>query len=188
MRNSSKDDLLRRLRSAVEALSERMDVRLIPEVGSNIVYALPGAKDIDEVAGVQGRIVRMAGKVHPVGDVAFGASDHMARAVITAMRFDPAMRSAANIRFSDGILSIAEGLMLEICSFDRSKEPPGIRTMDWGVATCCRNGVPDVIYDRGAVGREAMIRLFGEDPVQVAENIIKISTRIKDTHIVAGTD
>ncbi|HQN92356.1 MAG TPA: thiamine-phosphate synthase family protein, partial [Methanoculleus sp.] len=43
----------------------------------------------------------------------------------------------------------------------------------------CRGGVPDVIYDRGAVGKEPMIRLFGEDPVTVAQNILKLSNRIK---------
>ncbi|MDH7593636.1 MAG: thiamine-phosphate synthase family protein [Methanomicrobiales archaeon] len=188
MKDDTREDILKRLRSAVEMLSAGMDVRLIPEVGSNIVYALPGAKEVSDVAGVLGRIVRMAGRVHPVGDMAFGASDHMARAVLTAMRFDPGIRSAANIRFSEGILSILEGLMLEVRSFDRGREPAGIKTMDWGVAACCRDGVPDAIYDRGAMGKEPMIRLFGEDPVQVAENIIKISTRIKDTHIVAGTD
>jgi hydroxymethylpyrimidine/phosphomethylpyrimidine kinase len=50
--------------------------------------------------------------------------------------------------------------------------------MDWGVASCCREGVPDVIYDRGAVGKEPMIRVLGEDPVTIAHNILKLSNRI----------
>ena len=57
-------------------------------------------------------------------------------------------------------------------------EPPGVQTMDWGVASCCREGVPDAIYDRGAVGKEPMIRVLAEDPVMVAHNILKLSNRI----------
>lgn len=188
MQDESKEDVLRRLRTAVSMLAELMDASLVPEVGTNIVYALPHARSVEHVAGVQGRIVRVGGKAHPVGEVAFGASDHMARAVLTAMRFDPNVRSAANIRFSEEILEIAEVMMLEICQFDRSKEPHGAKTIDWGVAECSKNGVPDLIFDRGGIGKEAMIRLFGGDPVSVAENIIKISARIKRTQLGAGGD
>ncbi len=114
----------------------------------------------------------------PVGRSRSGASDHVARIVITAMRFDPRIRSAANIRFSEAILPELDNLLFEVCSFDRENEPPGVQTMDWGVASCCREGVPDVIYDRGAVGKEPMIRVLGEDPVTVAQNILKLSNRI----------
>lgn len=173
-----RETVIGRLNEAVALLTERMDVRLIPEVGMNIVYALPDARSKDDVAGVLGRIVRLGEAVHPVGEIAFGASDHVARIVITAMRFDPRVRSAANIRFSEALLPELDNLLFEVCSFDREKEPPGVQTMDWGVASCCREGVPDIIYDRGAVGKEPMIRVLGEDPVMVAHNILKLSNRI----------
>jgi hydroxymethylpyrimidine/phosphomethylpyrimidine kinase len=69
-------------------------------------------------------------------------------------------------------------MLLEICTFDRAAEPPGVKTMDWGVASCCRQGVPDVIYDLGAVGKEAMIRILGENPDGVVKNILKLSARM----------
>lgn len=167
-----------RLGEAVTLLAERMDARLIPEAGMQIVYALPDARSGDDVAGVAGRIVRLGDKVHPVGQIVFGAGEDVARFVLTAMRFDPEIRSAATIRFSEAVLMEMENLLFEVCSFDRAKEPPGVQTMDWGVASCCREGVPDVVYDRGAVGVEPMIRVFGEDPVRVAQNILKLSNRI----------
>jgi predicted fused transcriptional regulator/phosphomethylpyrimidine kinase len=166
-----------RLAEAVRELKNFMDPRLIPEVGTNLVYALSGAREILDVAGVEGRIVRLKGSVHPVGEIEFGASDHMARAVLTAMKYDPSVRSMANIRFSDTTLNIMDEIMLEICEFDRSREPPGLQTMDWGVASCCKDGVPDAIFDRGAVGKEAMIRITGEDPVAVVRIIARISVR-----------
>ena len=178
MRAEERAQVIACMNQATMLLAERMDPGLIPEVGMNIVYALPDARDKDDVAGVLGRIVRLGDRVHPVGEIAFGASDYVVRIVLTAMRFDPDIRSAANIRFSEAILQELENLMFEICSFDREREPPGVKTMDWGVASCCRDGVPDIIYDSGAMGKEPMIRVLGEDPVTVAHNILKLSNRI----------
>ncbi|MDN7023524.1 phosphomethylpyrimidine kinase [Methanoculleus sp. FWC-SCC1] len=178
MISDERAQVMRSLEQAVGMLAQSMDVRLIPEVGMNIAYALPDPRSRDDVAAVQGRIVKLGDQVHPVGTVAFGASDHVARIVMTAMKFDPAIRSAANIRFSEALLPEFDTMMFEVCSFDRASEPPGVQTMDWGVASCCRDGMPDVIYDRGAVGKEPMIRILGEDPGIVAHNILKLSTRI----------
>jgi hydroxymethylpyrimidine/phosphomethylpyrimidine kinase len=171
--------VLSALVDAVEELTHSMDAALIPEVGSNLAYALPGARDKDDVAAVQGRIVRLSGKPHVVGPVEFGASDHVARIVLTAMKFDPDIRCAANIRYTPEIIEIVEDLLLLTCSFDRGNEPPGTRTMDWGVAFCCRSGVPDIIFDRGAVGKEPMIRILGQDPAEVAGIIGRISNRFR---------
>jgi len=130
--------------------------------------------------------VRLSGQPHPVGSVAFGASDHVARVVLTSMKFDPDIRSAANIRYTPDIIRIIEDLLLETCSFDRGNEPPGTRTMDWGVAFCCRSGVPDVIFDRGAVGIEPMVRILGQDPQEVAAIIVRISNRVRIVHERTG--
>lgn len=174
METEDRAQVITHMGRAIALLTERMDPQLIPEVGMNIVYALPDARGLEGVAGVFGRIVRLGDRPHPVGEIAFGASDHVARIVLTAMNFNQEIRSAANIRFSETILLEMENLMFEICSFNREKEPPGVQTMDWGVAFCCRDGVPDIIYDRGAIGKEPMIRVLGEDPVTVVNTILKL--------------
>ncbi|MHC1626904.1 MAG: thiamine-phosphate synthase family protein [Methanoculleaceae archaeon] len=178
MPGSTREEIISALSAAVRKIQEHMDVRFIPEVGMNIVYALEGADRIEDVAGVHGRIVNLHGRPHPVGEIGFGASCHVARIALTAMHFDPSIRSAANIRFSDGYIEILKEMMMEISSFDRAREPPGVRTMDWGVAFCCKDGIPDVIYDRGSPGKEPMIRFLGENPEIVVQNILKLSRRI----------
>jgi len=181
--NDEKINVLDTLEYAVSELKEKMDPRLIPEVGSNIVYARKGARMPSEVAGVEGRIVRLRNTVHPVGACAFGASDHVARIVLTAMRFDPEIRSAANIMFCESLADLLEEMSYTVCWFDREKEPPGIQTMDWGVASCCKEEVPDMIIDRGAVGKEPIIRILGMDPSSVANTIIMLSSRITTMEI-----
>ncbi|HVN66324.1 MAG TPA: thiamine-phosphate synthase family protein [Methanomicrobiales archaeon] len=168
-----------RLGAAVRLLAGEMSPALIPSAGAEIGYALVGARGPGDVATIRERIVKKGGGVHIPGDIAFGAGVEVARIVITAMRTDPGIRSAAVIRFSPAILAVIEDLLLETCSFDRTKEPPGVSTMDWGVAFCCRDGVPDAVYDRGAPGKEGLVRLFGEEPVHVARTIISISGRLR---------
>jgi hydroxymethylpyrimidine/phosphomethylpyrimidine kinase len=94
------------------------------------------------------------------------------------MRTDPAIRSAAEIRFTPAVPAILEDLLLETCELDRSREAPGVSTMDWGVASCCRDGIPDAIFDRGAPGKEGLVRILAEDPVAVAQVIVAVSNRL----------
>jgi thiamine-phosphate diphosphorylase len=176
--NERADDMLRELDYAVSLLKGAMSPDMIPEAGSNIGYGRKGARDSRDVAAVGGGIRRHGHGIQPDSPVAFGADEAIARIILTAMRFDPLIRSAAVIRYDPGIVRICEDLFFEICPFERGQEPPGIRTMEWGVASCCRDGIPDVIYDRGAVGKEALIRFLGENPLVVANNIIKVSARI----------
>jgi len=181
MDSAGNEKVTEALRAAVGRITEFMSPKLIPEVGMNIGYALPDATSVMQVAAVEGRIVRKGDEVFPVGDVKMGASDHVARIVTTAMKFDPEMRAAANIRYSDAVIELLSGMPLEVRSFDRNKEPAGVSTMDWGVASCCaEEDVPDVIFDLGAVGKEPMIRILGEDPASVVNNILMLSERIND--------
>jgi len=132
MAQSEKEEVLRTLENAVRMLLEGMDPLLIPEVGSNIAYALAHARTPGDVAAVEGRIVRLKGRAHAVGPVAFGASDHVARIVLTAMKFDPEVRCAANIRYSPERVAACEDMLLSVCSFDRASQPPGVKTMGLG--------------------------------------------------------
>jgi len=159
-----------------EFIANENSHRLMPEVGINIAMALKNAKNIEEVAGITGRLVRDKNKIVPVGNIDFGGSYHIARIILTIMKFDPEKRAAMNIKFSDKILKACEKLDLSIGIFDREKQPKDKKTMEWGtleaIKECGR--VPDIIYDKGAVGKEAMIRILGKD----AKNVVGIALRI----------
>jgi hydroxymethylpyrimidine/phosphomethylpyrimidine kinase len=142
------------------------------------VYAIRTARDKDGVAAVKGRIVNESGRVHAGGPCVFGADERGTQIVLTVMRFDPAVRSAAIIAFLPTALAALEGMLLECCPVDRSREPAGISSMDWSVASCCKDGVPDVIFDRGGNGNDGRIFIFSEKPAVVANNIIICSNRM----------
>ncbi len=169
--------VIKNVEEAVDMIEDKMAAGLIPEVGCNIAMGIPNASLVSDVAAVSGRIVRLKGSPHAVGCVAFGASSHIARIVLTALHFDGSMKAAMNIRYSEEALAACKTLGLRMASFSREDEPEGVSTMEWGVAEAIKKDgrVPDVIYDKGGVGKEAMIRLLGKDAVEVACRAIEIS-------------
>jgi hydroxymethylpyrimidine/phosphomethylpyrimidine kinase len=176
-RDASRYRVLAELQVAIEEVSN-VDgfYRLIPETQTNFAYALPDAIDISEVAGVRGRIVKVGNAATPASHVDFGASMHMASAIIGYMRVNPLFRSVINIRFSAELVDICRKLF-SVSSYDRSKEPKGIKkkegsSVSWGtMQALSKNPKADVIYHRGDIGKEPMITVFGRNPAEVAAKI-----------------
>ena len=157
--------------------NDKKFVKLLPEVGSNIVMALPGARTKEDVVGLSGRIVRVGNRAHITGIPVLGGSEHVANIVLTAMHHDQKIRAGLNIRFSEEAVRACRKLGLRVSEFGRKNEPRGAKTMVWGTQQAIKKAgrVPDVIFDRGAKGKEAMIRLLGKSAKEVAERALKIS-------------
>lgn len=174
------------LKEAFEKLQAAGIGRLIPEVQSNLGYALSAASSHDGVAAWPGRIVKFGNSIKAVGCPEFGASRHVANIILTAMRHHPDFRSAMNIRFGDDVLKAAEKAGLTAGSFDRKQEPAAVKSkegmsLSWGVDTVLKSAktVPDLIYDRGDVGKEPMVRIIGRDPNDVAGKVIRIAAALE---------
>lgn len=150
---------------------------LIPEVGTNIGMAIEDAESEYDVAAVDGRMVLTKEGIH-AGRVDFGVSGHVARLILAMMKHDRAKRSAINVKYSAEIVEACKKAGFIISSFEREKEPAGEKTMDWGVREAVRipkeKVLPDVIFDLGAVGKEPMVRIFGNTAVEVAEKVKRI--------------
>lgn len=176
-RDASRYHVLAELQAAVEQVGALADFyKLIPETQTNFVYALPDAAGATEVAGVRGRIVRIGNSVVPASYIEFGASKHMASAIMGYMRVNPAFRSVINIRFNNELVKTCRSLF-SVSSYDRSREPKGVKKKEgssvaWGtLAALARNPKAEVIYHKGDVGKEPMITVFGRNPGEVAAKI-----------------
>ncbi|MEE8205661.1 MAG: bifunctional hydroxymethylpyrimidine kinase/phosphomethylpyrimidine kinase [Nitrospinaceae bacterium] len=174
-------EVIQGLSAAVEILKQNRIGILIPEVQSNIGIGLPGAQRTEDVAAIPGRIVKNGNDIFTVAPPQFGASQHVAKIVLTVMHFDPEMRAVMNIKFSDLILKFCKKLKFKIASFDRAKEPKTVKqregsSLEWGThkaITEC-GFVPDIIYDLGGQGKEEMIRVLARDIGELVEKILKI--------------
>ena len=154
----------------------------IPEVRSNIVMAKDNAKDVNDIAGIPGRITIVHGKPKAFVEPEFGVSSHMARLVLSMMKYDSSKRSAMNIKYNPKIIEICEKLGLKVSFYDRNDEPEDIRqveggTIPWGVETAIKRigDIPDIIYHRGAWGKEPSITLIGTSAVDVAKMAVCIA-------------
>jgi hydroxymethylpyrimidine kinase / phosphomethylpyrimidine kinase / thiamine-phosphate diphosphorylase len=153
--------------------------RLIPETHTNFAYALPDASGLDDVAAVRGRIAKAGDAAVAVSRVEFGTSRHMASAILTFMGVRPDMRSVINIRYDARLVNACKPLF-SISSYDRRREPEGVSlregsSVSWGTGVAlAKNPAADMIYHRGAVGKEPMITVFGSNPADVLGKIEKI--------------
>ncbi|AGB48964.1 phosphomethylpyrimidine kinase [Methanomethylovorans hollandica DSM 15978] len=183
LKASYRYDTLLNTNSAAEILVSCDEFgKLIPEVGCNIAMAIPEATVVADVAGVSGRIVRVRDRPYIAGNVEFGGSKHVASMVIAAMESDQSLRAAVNLRYSEKVLHICRGIGLTISSFDRDVEAEQSEMTDLDVVSAINNSgsallkkVPDIIYDKGCLGKEPMIRLFGKSAVEVAYKAVEIA-------------
>jgi hydroxymethylpyrimidine/phosphomethylpyrimidine kinase len=180
LREMERYRVIQELKRAVEVLKEERIGHLIPEVSSNLGYALPQAEGIGDVAAFPARIVRFRDSVATHSDPEFGASQHVANIILTLMKFDPEYCSAMNIRYSKETVAQIKRKGFLVGHFDRRLEPKKIKeregsSLEWGVGEVLRKmkRVPDFIYDEGAVGKEPMIRVFGKNPQEVVNKILK---------------
>ncbi len=158
---------------AAEAAARLVPIEWTPEVGMNIGFAAPGALSPEDVCALKGRIIRVGDRLQATGPPAFGASRHVARIILAAMRFDPRVRAAINLKYREKNLSRLKKIGLVVGTFARARQPEGTSTMEWGTETAIRKlgRVPDAIWDRGDVGKEAMIRILGTDPGDVLRKV-----------------
>ncbi|AEF96372.1 thiamine-phosphate synthase family protein [Methanotorris igneus] len=176
----NKEKVIKNLSYALYLL-KKINFSLIPEVGSNIAESLLLPNSFKDVAALTGRIIKnKLGGFYIVGDIEFGASEHIAKIILAAKNYDPQIRACMNIRYDEDLIDVLSE-KFSISSFDRKLEPPNVSTMEWGTKYACEKfgGVPDIIYDKGGDGKEPMIRVLGVDAIDVVKKVAEIQ-RIYD--------
>ena len=182
-REAEKPKVLENIVSAIRLLESSQSVaKVIPEVNSNLAMALEYAVDSSEVAGIPGRLFRVANAVKAHSCPVFGGSRHVANTILAAKAHDSFVRAAMNIRYSPGILGKVRELGFVASAYDRRNEPPEVKgaegmTTKWGAEEAIRAAgrVPNAIYHDGDWGKEAMITILGKDAIEVAKTVIRIA-------------
>ena len=181
-------DMIGRMMIALDEIEAcREFAALIPEVRTNMVFAHPDAKTPDDVMAVDGRITIMSGMPRAAGRVRYGASNHMARLVLILMQTDPSVRSGIDFAnppgFSDWLSVYCRKTGWTIAMVDRRDEPAEFKnvegsTMQWKAREAIRavgGKVPKIICDAGGQGKEPVCTLFGNEPVNIAQDVCGIA-------------
>jgi predicted fused transcriptional regulator/phosphomethylpyrimidine kinase/predicted transcriptional regulator len=165
-------EVLSNVRRAVRRFANAAGVtEHVPNVGTNVAMALPDADDETDVAAVPGRIHAMRGRVNVPANPEFGASHHVATTLLAATSADPTVRGAVNLATSDDLLAgVPEGTTTAV--FDAEYENRRRRLDD-----LFSDGVPGVLYHRGAFGVEPITYVLGTDAVDAVERAVSIVAR-----------
>ena len=182
--SSFKFQVIEELAKAIRELEEIKGMgRLIPETQSNFAYAIPTATNIMEVAGVKGRIVKIDEKeVKASSSIEFGASKHIASAVISYMTINPTIRAGFNLKYDKKIIELLQSF-LKVSEYERQLEPSEFKekegyTIPWGIKEALRREPnANVIYHKGDIGKEPMIIVFGQNPKEVVAYLKRIIER-----------
>jgi predicted fused transcriptional regulator/phosphomethylpyrimidine kinase/predicted transcriptional regulator len=148
---------------------------LVPNVGSNLVECMPDARDIDDVAGVPGRLFDVKGRLAVPGEPELGASAHVATVLLAAREGGSEARAALNLRYDPGLVEslVAEGLAVEFDA-DADDFEAAIRR---AVGAADDPPAVDVLYQTGGFGVEPIVYVLGPDAAAVAR---RVRERLRD--------
>ncbi len=153
--------------------------KIIPECQTNFVFSKNKPKNIKNVLGISGRLVKSGNDVIQAGDLVFGGSQHVATALIEVSKKFPEIRSAINIKYEPKLITKAKKRKMSVLSYNRKKESKNSKlkensSISWGVSSCLKSEMPDIIYHKGDLGKEPMIIVFGCTPTEVVKKIKQI--------------
>ncbi|MHA2122576.1 MAG: thiamine-phosphate synthase family protein, partial [Promethearchaeota archaeon] len=162
--------------------------KLIPEVRTNIAGVLIDGKTKNDVAGIDGRITIVNGLPKAAGEIKFGVAEHTARLVLTAKKFDKSINFAMNLKYYPELIhTLQKDTNLILKEINRENQPVDVKskefsTMQWLINESLRTigKIPDIIWDKGSIGKEPMIRLFGKNSTDMIYKLGKIINSIKD--------
>ena len=170
------DDILIELRDSINQLVKIPEFNnLIPQVGSNMVYAKTGAESPDDVASIDGRIIPSRKGPRLCGDIMYSGSRFTSSVILEAYKVNPEMRAAISIRgghdLSDALTKL--GHRVKIISDVKSDVCLGTLTVVEA------DELYTVYYHLGAFGIEPTITIIGRKPSELLEIIQKLITHIQ---------
>jgi len=176
------DQLYLELSNAIDRFTKIKKIsQRIPESQTNFVFSKKYPKSIKDILGISGRIVKTGNTVSKIGDLEYGGSIHIAKAVLTMNKKFPQIRSAINLKLQKETIVKLEKNKFIVKNYDRTKEPKLIKSkegssIEWGVKETIKDSKvpPDAIFHKGDFGKEPMIIIFGTSPDTVIEKISKI--------------
>ena len=174
--------LINQIREIYDFIKIKKFSKLIPEVRTNISGALQNAKEKEHIAGIDGRITIINGIPKAAGNIKFGVSEHTARLLLTTKEYDNSINFVINLKYSPELIdNINLKTDLELQEIRREEQPEDIKkkefsTMQWLIKKCVsKTGkVPDIIWDKGSIGKEPMIRLFAKTSAEMIDKLKKI--------------
>ena len=145
---------------------------LVPNVGSNLVECLPDAADVEDVAGVPGRIFDVRGTTTVPSDPEFGVSEHVASVLLSARAAGAPVRGAVNVRYDPALLEDLRAAGYRTIEFDADRESGDDRDpVRPAVVDAIHESTPEsplILYQTGGFGIEPITYVLADDATAAA--------------------
>ena len=143
---------------------------LIPNVGSNLVECLPDATNVDDVAGVPGRIFDIKGRATVPSDPEFGVSEHAASVLLAVRSQGVDVQAGVNISYDRSLIEAFEDAGYATVQFDTEARDELDAAI--GEALADREVTETfVLYQTGGFGIEPISYVLGPDAPTVASAV-----------------
>jgi predicted fused transcriptional regulator/phosphomethylpyrimidine kinase/predicted transcriptional regulator len=150
---------------------------LVPNVGTNLVEALPDPEGIEDVAGIPGRIVDVKGAATVPGEPEFGVSEHVANVLLSAQAGGADVHAAVDLYYDPDVVGQFRQAGYQTVEFDPDAPTDAVRA---AVDEAVDRLDPDesfVLYQTGAHGVEAITYVLGPDAPTVARAVVETLLR-----------
>jgi predicted fused transcriptional regulator/phosphomethylpyrimidine kinase/predicted transcriptional regulator len=145
---------------------------LVPNVGSNLVECLPEATDVEDVAGVPGRIFDVRGTATIPSDPEFGVSEHVASVLLSARAAGAPVRGAVNVRYDPELVDALREAGYPTVEYEADRDgAEADEAARPSVAEAVSDAAPDppfVLYQTGGFGIEPITYVLADDAPTVA--------------------
>jgi predicted fused transcriptional regulator/phosphomethylpyrimidine kinase len=147
---------------------------LLPEVRSNLIMATSNAVNIEDIAGIPGRLTEVFGNITAPAYPNWAASRNTARILLAFRKYSPDCRAMMEIKYNQAILETVKTLIPNTVALDFDGGP-----LDQILGRLFKNSnKPEVLYTTGGMAREGAIIITGSTAVEVAKKVITISEKL----------
>lgn len=170
--------VLQRLERAVQMLeSSPIAHHLVPEVSTNVAESAREPRELNDVAAVPGRIVRVGGALRAVGRPSFGTSKHLASLLLKAKRNGIGWSAVVNIRFDEDVLRALRetGMKYALTRYPAGSPRSEEEVVEAVVEALRRDPGIEVVLDAGGPGLEPAAYVFGNDSVDAVNRVLGVA-------------
>ncbi|SRR5579875_989320 len=168
--------MIKEIKEAVEMLIATKEFYfLIPEVFTNLAYALPKPESIKDVLSFPGRIIKFKNEARVISDPEFGASRHIAGMLLEANKVEPSIRACLCIKYDKKILRLLKEKGIKFAFNYTKKESARDQVIEAFKEFLSENDLPDVLIDEGGQNLEPVCYIFGQKPKDVVKLAIELS-------------
>jgi predicted fused transcriptional regulator/phosphomethylpyrimidine kinase/predicted transcriptional regulator len=141
---------------------------LVPDVGSNLVEAIPDAETVEDVAAVPGRIFDVKGQAAVPADPEFGVSEHVAGLLLAARAAGLAVDAAVDVAYDPETVERLSAAGHPTVEFDAEGGTDAARA---ALETAAPTADTVVVYQTGGFGVEPIVYVLGPDAPSVVETV-----------------